>query len=142
MENNLPIEKKGNSRILIIVSVIALLCCCLVVVGAGAYIFLTGPAAQSVTEQISGGIVYNGIADEELKADVINAIADYETSLNGCVDVSLVSGLMLLSPDQTQDGSWSETWQVGVCGESHLYSVAFTPSPAGGTDFSVTRLDQ
>lgn len=142
METNQPLEKKGNNKVLIIVGVIMLLCCCAVVVGAGVYIFLTDPAAQFGNGPILEGIAYSGIADAELKADVITAIADYEASQSGCADVSLLGGQILLSPDQTGDGSWTETWQLAVCQESHLYSVAFTPSPAGGTDFSVTRLDQ
>jgi len=134
-------EKKNNNKVLIIVGVAILLCCCLVIVVAAVYMTIA-PAVKNVNEQIQEGIGYNGIADDLLKSDVTKAIADYEQSQTGCTDVTLFGGQVIISPEQSGDGSWTETWQMSVCGESHLYSVVFTPSPAGGTDFSVSRLDQ
>lgn len=138
MEDNQPIEKKGTNKILIIVGVLILLCACIVVISAAAFIVLK-PALQSVNEQAFG---YTGIASEELKSDVLKAISDNETSLNGCSDITMINGHMFLRPEQTGDGSWTETWQVMVCDESRLYSISFVPSPLGGTDFTVTRIDQ
>jgi hypothetical protein len=138
METIEPVEKKKNNKVLIIVGVLALLCACAVVISAAAFIVLK-PVFQSVNEQAFG---YTGIASEELKSDVLKAISDNETSLNGCSDVSLINGHMFLKPEQTEDGSWTETWQVMVCSESRLYSILFVPSPLGGTDFSASRIDQ
>lgn len=138
METLEPVEKKRNNKVLIIVVVLAALCACAAVVSAAAYIVLK-PVLQSVNEQAFG---YTGIASEELKSDVLKALSDNETSLNGCSDVSLINGHMFLRPEQTEDGSWTETWQVMVCGESRLYSILFVPSPLGGTDFSASRIDQ
>lgn len=138
METIEPDEKKGNSRLLIIVGILAVLCACIVVVSAAAFIVLK-PVLQSVNEQAFG---YTGIADEELKSDVLKALSDNEASLNGCSEVTLINGHMFLRPEQTEDGSWTETWQVMVCGESRLYSIFFLPSPLGGTDFSASRIDQ
>jgi hypothetical protein len=138
METNQPLEKKGNNRILIIVGAILLLCCCVTAAGAAAYITLE-PVIQSVNQQLAG---YAGIASEQLKSDVLKGIAEYEASQSGCSDVTLINGHLFLSPEQSGDGTWIETWQVMVCGESRLYSISFTPSPLGGTDFSVRPLDQ
>ncbi len=113
-------------------------CCCLSILA----LVFAGPAIMGIFSSVSqeGGL-YSGIADEQLKSDVLNTITQYEGSTSGCSDVSLFLGQMLVSPEQTGDGSWSELWQVMACGESHLYSVSFAPSPGGGTDFSITRAD-
>lgn len=134
METNQTVEKKKNNKTLIIVGAILLLCLCVTVIGAVAYITL-----QKVSEQAFG---YTGIASEQLRSDVLKGIAENETSQNSCSDITLVNGRMFLSPEQSGDGSWIEMWQVMVCGESRLYSISFIPSPLGGTDFSVNRLDQ
>jgi hypothetical protein len=138
METIQPVEKKGNSKVLIIAGVFALLCLCIVVASATTFLVIK-PALQSVYEQAFG---YTGIADEQLKLDVLKGISDHEPSQNGCADVTMVNGHMFLRPEQTEDGSWSETWQVMVCGDSRLYLIFFTPSPLGGTDFSVSRIDE
>lgn len=141
METNPPTEKKSNNRVWIIVASVIALCCCLAVVGIAALNIL-GPAVANVNQQVQDQISYTGIADEVLKNDVITAIAKFEESNTGCTDVQLLGGTVTLAPDQSGDGSWLETWQVLACGESQLYSVAFTPSPAGGTDYSVSRIDE
>lgn len=141
METNQPVEKKGNNKVLIIVGIILILCCVLGVVGIAVY-RIVAPAIQNVNQQLQDGIGYSGIADEQLKTDVVNAIAEHEESETGCSEVSLFAGQVFLSPDQSADGSWTENWQLAVCGESHLYAITFTPVATGGTDFSVTRLDQ
>lgn len=138
METIQPVEKKGNRKVLIIAGILALLCACIVVISAAAFIVLK-PVLEGVNQQAFG---YTGIASEELKSDVLKAISENETAQNGCSEVSLMNGHMFLPENQTEDGSWSETWQVIVCGESRLYSIYFVPSPLGGTDFSVNRLDQ
>jgi hypothetical protein len=138
MEINEPVGKKRTNKVLIIVGVLVVLCACIVVIVAAAFIVLK-PALQSVNEQAFG---YTGIASEELKADVLKALSDNEASLTGCSDVTLINGHMFLRPEQTEDDSWTETWQVMVCSESRLYSILFVPSPLGGTDFSASRIDQ
>ncbi len=141
IETNQPPEKKSNNKVLIIIGVVVLLCCCAAIVGVIAYRTLAS-TVQSVNDQILEGLGYSGIADELLKSDVITAIAGYEESQTGCTDVSLIGGQVFLSPEQSGDGSWVETWQVSACGESHLYSVTFTPAPEGGTNFEVRPLEQ
>ena len=126
METTPPVEKKKNSKILIIVGVLLLLCCCVITISAISYNLVFG---------------YSGIASEGLKSDVLKALAENEASQNGCSDVKLIKGQMFLSKEQSGDGSWMETWQLMVCGESRLYSISFTPS-SSGTDFFIKRLDQ
>jgi hypothetical protein len=140
MESQQPVEKKSGNKVLIVVGVIALVCICVTVIVVAALV-IVGPAIQSVNEQVQQGLGYSGRADEVLRKDVMDAIANYESAA-GCSEVSLSGGQIILSPDQTGDGSWKETWQVSACGASHLYAVTFTPSPQGGTDFAVTQLDQ
>ncbi len=84
---------------------------------------------------------YNGIANEQLKADTLKLIASYEQA-RGCSNVTLASGTVTTRPDQTNDSSWVERWQVNACGELRLYSNTFTPDGAGGTFISVVAIDQ
>ena len=140
MESQPPVEKKSGNKILIIVGVIALVCICVVFIAIAALV-IVGPVVQSVNEQVQQGLIYSGRADELLRKDVMDAIANYESAAD-CLEVSLSGGQVVLSPDQTSDGSWKETWQVSACGTFHLYEITFTPSPQGGTDFAITPLDQ
>ena len=127
------VKPKSNKKWFILGGVVALVVClCLV-----AAIVIAPPLLRTFNA-FNGG--YSGIASEGLLADTMQAIADYELSQNGCADVSLFSGTMLVN--KTDDGSWQELWQVNACGASHLYSVSFTPSASGGTDFSITPTDQ
>ncbi|HAX69019.1 MAG: hypothetical protein KJZ72_19095 [Anaerolineales bacterium] len=130
-------EKKtaGSKKwLLIALGGVMLICICLVAFGVMAI-----PSIMRMSNEASS---YSGIASEQLKSDVLSAISDAERSQNGCTTVSLFSGQMMLRPEQSGDGSWVEIWQVNACGESHLYSVSFTPDGVGGTYFSVTRTDE
>ena len=89
-----------------------------------------------------GGGLYSGRADDVLKQDVLQVIANYELAQYDCSEVSLLLGSTTVSPEQSGDGSWTEMWQGMACNTSHLYSISFVPSPQGGTDFSVTPLEQ
>lgn len=128
-----------SNRLWIIASVLIFLCCCLVVVAAFGYILFVGRTFNSVS---TNGGIYSGLADEQLKNDTLNTIQQYESSQSGCNDVSLFLGAVITAPASTGDGSWVEEWSVNVCGDSHLYSVSFTPVATGGTDFSIERIDQ
>jgi hypothetical protein len=130
METIPQVEKKKNNKVLLIAGVLLALCCCVTVIGAAVYTILK-PGAQTIYEQTFS---YTGNADDQLKSDVLNLIAES----NGCSDVTLINGQIFLNPG---DGSWTETWQVNVCGESQLLSISFSPSPLGGTDFSISRMD-
>jgi hypothetical protein len=137
LEDPNPVTRKVNHTWMI-AGVLTILCCCLTIV-----VLTFGVIFFSTLDSISvNGEVYSGLADDQLKNDTLNGIKQYEASQSGCKDVSLFLGSMITSPASSVDGSWLEEWQVNVCGESHLYSVAFTPSPGGGTDFSITRIDQ
>jgi anaerobic C4-dicarboxylate transporter len=140
-ENNVvsSAPQKVNRTWIIISVVIVFLCCCLVAAAAVGYILIVGRTFNSVSED--GGI-YSGLADEQLKTDTLNTIKQYESSQSGCNDVSLFLGAVITSPALTGDGSWEEEWSVNVCGDSHLYSIVFTPAAGGGTDFSIERIDQ
>ncbi len=113
---------------------LVLLCLCL---AAAAFIVL--PAVANIGQST---VSYNGIADEQLKSDTLNLIAQYEQAQNGCKDVTLFAGNLMLRPEITNDGTWSEMWQVNACGASHLYNITFTPDGAGGTYISVSPIDQ
>jgi len=136
-----PVNKKPGNTVLIVIIAVAVLCVCAVFAGVAA-LSIFQPVIQNTYESIQPKQGYSGIASEELKNDVIQSIADYESTQTGCADVTLYGGEMMVSPSQTQDGSWQETWKIDACGESHLYAVTFTPSPQGGTDFSANRLDK
>src|SRR5258706_5172439 len=124
MESQPPAEKKNNNKIIIIVGVVLLVCVCAVVILVAALAIL-GPAIQKTSQKMVEGVGYSGIADEQLKTDVLNALTDFETKQNNCSDVSLLGGQLILSPDQTSDHSWTATWQLNACGASHLYSITF-----------------
>ena len=142
METEQPVAVKKNNLPLIIGAVAIVLCCCVVVVGAAIYLFVTlSSVSNSVTVPLPNDTQYLGNADELLRSDTLKAIADHEYSQTGCSDVTLFSGVMNLAPDQTSDGSWSEVWEIDACGDYHKYDVVFTPTPDGGTDFSVTPSD-
>ena len=113
---------------------IALLCICL-----AAGVFLVLPAIANIGQST---VSYEGIADEQLKADTLQLITQYEQAQSGCNDVTLFIGNTMTRPEQSEDGSWIETWQVNACGESHLYSITFTPDGVGGTYISISPIDQ
>jgi hypothetical protein len=129
-------EKPKSNRKWFLVGGIALVCLCLV-----ATAIVVVPPIMETLNIVNSGTIYSGIAEEQLKADVLNAIAGYESSQNGCEHVTLFTGKILVSPDQTGEGAWSEIWQVTACNASHLYSVSFTPAAGGGTDFFISRAD-
>ena len=141
MQDQTPVSPASQkvSRTWIIAGVVIFLCCCLVVVTALATILITRRSQNSIS---TGSGIYNGLADDLLRQDILNAIAQYEAAQSGCEDVSIFSAAVIFAPDSSADGSWQEEWQVDVCGEIHPYSATFTPSPGGGTDFSITPLDQ
>jgi hypothetical protein len=129
-------EKPKSNRKWFLVGGFALVCLCLV---ATAIVLV--PPIMATLNLVNRGTNYSGVAEEQLKADVLNAIANYESSQNGCRDVTLFTGKILVSPDHTGKGAWSEIWQVNACNASHLYSVSFTPAAGGGTDFFISRAD-
>jgi hypothetical protein len=141
METQTPIQsvspKKSKLPIIIGVAVGILLCCCVLVV---AVLALNWNSLSNFIK--GGGETYSGRADEILRADALNLIGLYEEAKLGCADLSLVSGRMLLSPDQTGNGSWQEAWQVNACGNTHGYTVTFTPTPDSGTDISILPAGQ
>ncbi|MCC7117683.1 MAG: hypothetical protein IT310_04090 [Anaerolineales bacterium] len=135
-------KKNGKNKVLIIVGVIVGLCCCLAVGGVAALNILA-PAVNDTYQQIQDQIGYTGLADEQLKADTLKLIAEHENSQTGCTDVALLSGQTFLHPGMVEGNSsaWAENWQVMACDASHLYMVTFMPSPTGGTDISISRMD-
>jgi len=145
MESQLPVEKKNNNKIIIIIGVVVLVCLCIAVISVAALAILV-PSIQKTSQQVQPlqqGTSYSGIADQQLQSDVLTAITGYEAKQNNCSDVTLASGKVLdLTPNRTSADPWVETWQINACGTSHLYSITFTPSPQGGTDYSVKQLDK
>jgi hypothetical protein len=113
---------------------LVLLCLCLAVA-----VFAVMPLMANVGQST---VTYEGNADEQLKADTLQLIAQYEKAQSGCDTVTLFIGNMMIRPEQTNDGSWSEMWQVNACEESHLYNITFTPDGVGGTYISASRIDQ
>ncbi len=133
---SIPASKPKSNRTWLIVGAVLLVCCCLTVVAA----VLAWPTITSLLG--SGAGLYSGRADAVLKQDVLTVIANYESSQNGCSEVTLLTGQDAPDSGQTSDGSWTELWQILACDASHLYQITFVPSPQGGTDFTVTPLDQ
>ena len=132
-QNATPVTKPRSKALWFIIGGVVLLCCCLVIAAMIAWPTISG---------MVGSGLYSGLADDVLKQDVLNAIAKFESSQNGCADVSLITGTTTVRPEDTPDGSWTELWQVRACDASHLYSIEMVPSPQGGTDYTVTPLDQ
>lgn len=132
-------DRPKSKKVWLILGGIVLVCSCVTILAA----VLAGPAILTAINSVSkGGGLYSGNADEQLKTDALRAIADYESSANGCADVSLFLGQIVTSSAQTGDGSWTEMWQVSACGASHLYSISFVPAAGGGTDFRIVPADQ
>ena len=131
-----PAAQPKSNRSWLIVGGVVLVCCCLAALAA----IVLGPTISGLFG--SGGGLYSGRADDVLKHDVLQVIANYELAQHDCSEVSLLLGSTTVSPEQSGDGSWTEMWQVMACNASHLYSISFVPSPQGGTDFSVTPLEQ
>jgi len=134
-----PADKpSSNNKIWIAVGCVVLACCCLMVLA----IVVAGPALLSVYK-VSGsnnngsGAAYTGNADPQLRTDTLNAIKAYETGKSGCADIALLTGQILSAPDANANGIWTERWQVKACDTTDLFTVTFTPSPNGGTDYSV-----
>jgi len=126
--------KDKNLIVLVMGGALALLCLCIV-----AAAFFVVPSLANLSQS---AVSYNGIADSQLKSDTLNLIKQYEQERNGCQDVTLFLGNMMLRPEQTNDGSWSEIWQVNACDESHMYNITYTPDGVGGTYISVSPMDQ
>ncbi|MBI3161560.1 MAG: hypothetical protein HYZ23_03585 [Chloroflexi bacterium] len=138
METQPSAEKNKGNKMILIVGAIMLACLCLAV-SVIAVLTIIGPSVRDVSREIPEGLGYTGIADEQLRNDVMDAITAFQAGQNNCQNVSLLSGEIRTAPDQTSDGSWVENWQVDACGVSYFYDVIFTPSPLGGTNFSVTE---
>ncbi len=124
-QNETLIPKKNNWTIIVGVA-IALLCCCVLV----AAVVLGGPLLNILTS-------YQGIADAELRTDTMHSIGQSESE-RGCDNISLVSAQLVSEPEPSEGGSWTELWQISACGETHAYTIVYTPSPAGGTDMHIT----
>jgi len=129
---------QSNKMIWLVVGCAVLACCCLLVVAISAAGFLFMNIRSSAS---TSALPYAGRADDLLKQNALDAIQGYESSKNGCRDVSLLAGQVLVAPD-SGSSPWKESWQVLACGASHLYTITFTPSPGGGTDFSIHSDDQ
>jgi hypothetical protein len=131
-------KSKSNKTWLIVAGVV-LICCCITSIAAIV-------AWPTITSLLGSGetntATYSGRADAVLKQDVLNVIANYESAQNGCNEVTLLMGQDAPGSGQSGDGSWSELWQILACDASHLYEITFVPSPQGGTDFSVSPIDQ
>jgi hypothetical protein len=140
MEEAIQPQKKSKSPLIVAALIVAGLCGCVLLVlavGTGFYFLNSPKTAEPVQPIYNDSDGYSGNADELLRADALNLIGIYEETQSGCADLSLVSGEMLLPSDQTDDGSWQETWQVNACGGLRVYTVSFTPT-SGGTDVAVT----
>ncbi len=83
----------------------------------------------------AGGPAGGGLGDSQLKADVWNSILSSYASQKYCKDVTSVQIEVSRPPDSS--GAWQEAWTVMACGQTNVLLIDFTPSPEGGTDYSV-----
>lgn len=135
LETQAPQQAKSKKWIFLAIGgALVLLCLCL----SAAAVIVLPRLAKNISQLITS---YKGIADEQLKSDTLNLITQYEQATYGCGNVTLFAGIMMLRPDQTNNGSWSEIWQVIACGASHMYNITFTPDGAGGTYISASQID-
>ena len=54
-----------------------------------------------------------------------------------CKQSKVVNTEIAEQPNNPGKDPWTEKWTVDRCGKLVYYRVKFTPSPRGGTDFSV-----
>ncbi len=80
------------------------------------------------------------IADATLQRDVLpGAMAATVGRVPArCKDVQVRDTRVTSAVDPPQP--WTEIWTLGACGRSIDVEIAFTPSPRGGTDWSVQAL--
>jgi hypothetical protein len=137
-----------------VIGVVVLLCCCLTILIAVGYTYLGRTTEQTFEEvqetlesqdapdaqSFPDSLEYAGLADSLLKSDTLALIETYENS-QGCSSVSLTTGVVTQYPDPNPGGVWQEMWTVDACGEAHVYEITFTPSPGGGTDMSVKKIN-
>lgn len=114
-------------------SALIVLCVCLAATAA-----IVLPSLANIGQST---VSYTGLADEQLKNDTLQLLAQYEQGQTGCGNVTLFAGNVMLHPAQTEDGSWVEMWQVNACGASRLYNITFTPDGIGGTYISASPID-
>lgn len=110
----------GNRKSRVCVPLAALL---LAVAAIGA-----APAARADT--------ISTVADVRLQADVMQMIGMYESAAGGSAKPTLIAAEQL----DREGASYVERWTVDSDGKQVAYRVKLTPSPSGGVDFSVTRL--
>lgn len=58
---------------------------------------------------------------------------------NTCKQSKIVNTEITEQPNNPGKDPWTEKWTVDRCGKLVYYRIKFTPSPKGGTDFTVGR---
>lgn len=76
------------------------------------------------------------VADARLQRDIMKMITMYESATGGSATPTLVCTEVLSRMENTT----VERWIIDSSGAQVVYEVAITPSPQGGTRFSVKRL--
>ena len=93
-----------------------------------AFLIIAGCAA---TQQISGSV-----ANATLQSDVMRAIGTYESAMGGSDQPKLVSA----SSAGKTGSTFIEHWVVDSNGKKVTYQVKLIPSPQGGIDYGIVRL--
>ena len=89
---------------------------------------------QALETKLPGG----SIADARLQQNALSAVWIMDTaSDNTCSQRKVVDTAVSITGQHAGVDPWTEKWTVDRCGKQIDYLVEFSPSPQGGTDFSV-----
>lgn len=153
MQNQTQARSKSN-RIILIIGALLLSCCCIFSV-TGVILYPTvrtavakafsAPAPVPLVElspttngaTSSGGPASGGLGDSLLKSEVWNSIVNWFASNQNCSDMKSTRIDVSKSPDS--NGAWEEAWTVQACGQTSVLVIDFTPSPGGGTDYTISQ---
>jgi hypothetical protein len=150
-----PPKKKNTALIIAGVAAALLLCCCLLALGAFA---LLGPAVGSTFESIERDLSAEGISPESVEEgsydDFVPSggygddILRFDTWINvrlaaafaNCTipDNGAARTEIQVLQESDSAGVWVERWTVPCDdGAPKSFTITFTPTESGGTDFSI-----
>ena len=95
-----------------------------------AVIFVVGCATAKLPGTSGAGYILQRDASQFVM--ILESAGD-----NTCKQSKIINTEITEHPKNPGKDPWTEKWTVDRCGKQVYYRVQFTPSPRGGTDFSV-----
>lgn len=105
--------------------------CLRLIVIFGVTIFFIGCATMKLPGQSGANYILQRDASQFVM--LLESAAD-----NTCKHSKIVNTEIIDYPKNPGKDPWTERWTVDRCGNLVYYKVVFTPSPEGGTKFSVS----